>query len=607
MRSTPAVVFSMEFAQTWKIGGYDFYSYLQRPEAFVSKNHTQDAEYKDFMNYMSNSEKSDGIFDMTHDRITYEQVEDYRDLERFSQSQGCPKYIGVMSFDNDFLLEHGILTEHGLNTHRLKELARTGITEMIHESRKLDDDNVYWTAAIHTNTDNVHIHYQLCEYEKRERARDMLEVRAFDKMKSKVVNQIIGSDRVKELTKLQREVLLPQLRESASAGNAREQITELALRLPERNSWQYNHGSMRGCRKAVDSCVNSIIATDPALKEQFDGYMQKVEEQTEYLMGLYGSGNRRMYLKYKSNRIHDFYERAGNTLLREIKENRIRELALQSRLVNLQDDSGGILQQRAYLSERKNDLDDLELPIEDPFDGFPEQKDPAIFESLASAVPEQSDFGPGAHPSEGKIVESGAGKQYCIDWNADYKEARRQLYKQKDYQKAFDLMSLEANSGNVLALLDLGQMYKKELISSDTPEETSFLLFREALEGFQQVYNQPDLKAHCIVTLTTALVKCTVMAWVQKKMMKKPSSTCCWLRGKTMSTPSMLWGGCIFLRKSKKTCRKPNSIFCFPRQRATSTPSSDSECCTTKTAIADLRGNGFGKLRSKETSLHRKC
>ena len=57
---------------------------------------------------------------------------------------------------------------------------------------------MYWTAAIHTNTDNVHIHYAILEKERRvERENDTIEVEAFDALKSKVANKIIGPEHIK--------------------------------------------------------------------------------------------------------------------------------------------------------------------------------------------------------------------------------------------------------------------------------------------------------------------------------------------------------------------------------------------------------------------------
>lgn len=103
--STPAVVFSLGFTYDWAIGGYDFLEYMDRPEAFDKTRHLND-EYKDFIDYMSNSEKSDGLFNAQSDLLTESDKEKYRQLETVSRDAGCPKYYGVVSFDNNFLIEN---------------------------------------------------------------------------------------------------------------------------------------------------------------------------------------------------------------------------------------------------------------------------------------------------------------------------------------------------------------------------------------------------------------------------------------------------------------------------------------------------------------------
>ena len=146
--STPAVVFSLGFTYDWAIGGYDFLEYMDRPEAFDKTRHLND-EYKDFIDYMSNSEKSDGLFNAQSDLLTESDKEKYRQLETVSRDAGCPKYYGVVSFDNSFLIENGLMTSEGkLDVHGIKELGREGINAMISTSNKLDNDNVYWTGAI---------------------------------------------------------------------------------------------------------------------------------------------------------------------------------------------------------------------------------------------------------------------------------------------------------------------------------------------------------------------------------------------------------------------------------------------------------------------------
>lgn len=327
--NNPAVVFSLGFCFDWHIGNGDFYDYLERPEAFKKDIHQMDDEYrvtKDYMDYMKNNEKSDGIFDSTKDRLRKVDIDLYRDKELRARAEGAPKYIGVVSFNNDFLRQQGIMQGNALDLRRLKDISRTAMAKMIHTSNKLDDNNVFWTAAIHTNTDNIHIHFSICEKHCMNRDKDMLEVNAFDKLKSVFVNEMIGSKNTIEITSMQRQVLMPLFDRSVGAVN--EQIVELSRRLPDNKSlWQYNRKSMQPYREMINGCVDGIIESNDELKQAFGEYMRKLDEHTAKLKDWYGDGNRHLYLDYKKNRLQDTYARFGNSLLKAIAESELGEPA----------------------------------------------------------------------------------------------------------------------------------------------------------------------------------------------------------------------------------------------------------------------------------------
>ncbi len=318
MSNSPGVVFTIKFIYQWKVGGFDYLKYMSRPEAFHKLKHEHDEEFKDYMQYMSNSEKSDGIFDMSKDLLSENEIDQYRLLEKESQKQGCPKYIGITSFDNDFLKENGIITPFGLDTKKLKEIARSSISEMIQKSDKLDNDNVYWTAANHTNTDNVHIHYAILEKERRvERKNDTIEVEAFDALKSKVANKIVGQEQIKKLTDLSRNCLLPGFNDILKNEKC---FVELLDKLPENKKlWYYNRKEFTPYQDDVKKSVQKIVLSNPELQNNFKQYVNMLDEYTEKCRKLYGDGNRHLYLNFKQNKLDDFYSSAGNSILRELK------------------------------------------------------------------------------------------------------------------------------------------------------------------------------------------------------------------------------------------------------------------------------------------------
>ena len=482
--STPAVVFSLGFTYDWAIGGYDFLEYMDRPEAFDKTRHLND-EYKDFIDYMSNSEKSDGLFNAQSDLLTESDKEKYRQLETVSRDAGCPKYYGVVSFDNNFLIENGLMTSDGkLDVHGIKELGREGINAMISTSNKLDNDNVYWTGAIHTNTDNIHIHFSICEYERREdrckvyRDKDCIEVKAFDKLKSKIVNRVLGSDYSRQLTELERESIKPAL--SSGYGGCAEQLIRLADKLPSEGGWQYGRPKMRAYRDDIDKTVDAVIASDPQLSSLWKQYNDMLDSRTEYLRKIYGEGERHLYATFKPNRLEDFHKELGNQLLDDLAP-----LAEQLRASALP---------QAHPSENENSEqflppqydEDTGIIMDMPEYSQPNSLDEEYYNSLYASMD--------AHPSE-KETKS----QLRIEWSDRYKQALDLMYGSrtadgkelpKDLPAALELLAQESDSGNVLATYDLGKLYH---IMSDENYDLSPLSeqnYIEALDGFQKLLDK---------------------------------------------------------------------------------------------------------------------
>ena len=531
--STPAVVFSLGFTYDWAIGGYDFLEYMDRPEAFDKTRHLND-EYKDFIDYMSNSEKSDGLFNAQSDLLTESDKEKYRQLETVSRDAGCPKYYGVVSFDNNFLIENGLMTSDGkLDVHGIKELGREGINAMISTSNKLDNDNVYWTGAIHTNTDNIHIHFSICEYERREdrckvyRDKDCIEVKAFDKLKSKIVNRVLGSDYSRQLTELERESIKPAL--SSGYGGCAEQLIRLADKLPSEGGWQYGRPKMRAYRDDIDKTVDAVIASDPQLSSLWKQYNDMLDSRTEYLRKIYGEGERHLYATFKPNRLEDFHKELGNQLLDDLAPlaEQLRASALpqahpsenensEQFLPPQYDEDTGIIMDMpeysqpnsfdeeyynslyasmdAHPSENENSEqflppqydEDTDVIMDMPEYSQPNSLDEEYYNSLYASMD--------AHPSE-KETKS----QLRIEWSDRYKQALDLMYGSrtadgkelpKDLPAALELLAQESDSGNVLATYDLGKLYH---IMSDENYDLSPLSeqnYIEALDGFQKLLDK---------------------------------------------------------------------------------------------------------------------
>ena len=517
--STPAVVFSLGFTYNWAIGGYDFLEYMDRPEAFDKTKHLED-EYKDFIDYMSNKEKSDGLFNADSDLLNEEDKNRYRELETVSRAAGCPKYYGVVSFDDNFLLENGIKTADGkLDIHRIKELGREGINAMISTSNKLDNDNVYWTGAIHTNTDNVHIHFSICEYERREdrckvyRDKDCIEVKAFDKLKSKIVNRVLGCDYSKQLTELERSVIKADLGKGYSS--CREQLIQLADKLPPEGGWQYGRPKMKPYRTAIDRTVDSIISSDAQLSDAWQRYNKMLDERTEYLRKIYGEGERHLYCNFKTNRIENFYKELGNQLLGDLTPiaEQIRASALPQAhppenkkvsafLPGIPDDiyagyfdpSENEMPNSLYANYNDDKYDqqiELDAHLSEKNLDYDEQ---FFYNDDLVLYADEID-----HPTE-KKTESPASR---IEWSKKYKLSLDYMYGksegeqtivEKDARKALSLLLEESRSGNILATHDLGKLYSKMLKDEPNSSELSTQYYEKALQKFEELLKRHNSK-----------------------------------------------------------------------------------------------------------------
>lgn len=360
-----AVIFKNAFKYDWHIANgdeYDFLGYMTRPEAFVPEKHKQkSSEYYDYMEYMRNDEKSDGAFDSVNDYLDDKQREAYRNYERISQTEGCPKYTGVLSFQNEFLENNGFLKGNHLNTAELRNCARKGMNALITKSDKLEADNCYWVAAIHRNTDNIHIHYSLCEYHRlsdrkiteKNNKQDCLEIAAFNALKSAVANSIITVKRTPELTKFKRDILIPELK--AGFPSAEKLLLELAAELPADAAMQYNNHKIRPYHNKINQCIDRIISSDKQLKDDWERYTDSLRYMDEQYKEFYGDGEKSHFDNYSENQIDDFYVRAGNALLKHIVS--IRRKVEQPQLPDIDDiiklTAGAEEQAAPPVSERK--------------------------------------------------------------------------------------------------------------------------------------------------------------------------------------------------------------------------------------------------------------
>lgn len=555
---TPNIFHKCEFVYSWRISGdggtvlFDFLSYMLRPEAFEPSKHADEMEYV-YSEFIPNEksqaqdikkERSYGAFTSTKDNLTAADLDKIRQQERASRSEGCPKYAGVISFDNAYLRKNDFIVGNMLDRQALVDAARKGINAMIDKSQKLDANNCYWVGAIHVNTGNVHIHYQLVEYHRLEdrrityknRGQDKVEQAALDELKRVMTHCIDKSIAAQELTRFQRDVLAPSIK-SEFAGSI-QKINALIDKLPDDlknsgNQWWYAKQS-EPIKNEIQSCIRSVISENPTLSIMFDTYLHKLDEiQATLFRKRYGQNSR--WANYKENELNGkngdgkdgFYSRVGNSFLnicREYYMTKDKNIQIDNNIPepktylsekesegfsekNEPDYNNGISSQKSkvYLSENKND--DLEDAM--PYDSLENSDIPDDLEMYLSSrnydelyEPNAPDYSTDIFPQEPEAYLSENDKSHQaverlrIDWSKNYKLALDYMYGneqnksaviKKDPEKAFEILSIESKSGNILATYDIGKLYDSQMLKSNDGDTLSQQYYSKAFEDFHKL------------------------------------------------------------------------------------------------------------------------
>lgn len=555
---TPNIFHKCKFVYSWRISGdggtvlFDFLSYMLRPEAFEPSKHADEMEYV-YSEFIPNEksqakdikkERSYGAFTSTKDNLTAADLDKIRQQERASRSEGCPKYAGVISFDNAYLQENGFIVGNQLDRQALVDAARKGINAMIDKTQKLDASNCYWVGAIHVNTGNVHIHYQLVEYHRLEdrrityknRGQDDFEQAALDELKRVMTHCIDKSIAAQELTRFQRDVLAPSIK-SEFAGSI-QKINALIDKLPDDlknsgNQWRYAKQS-KPIKNEIQSCIRSVISENTTLSIMFDTYLHKLDEiQATLFRKRYGQNSR--WANYKENELNGkngdgkdgFYSRVGNSFLnicREYYMTKDKNIQIDNNIPepktylsekesegfsekNEPDYNNGISSQKSkvYLSENKKD--DLEDAM--PYDSLENSDIPDDLEMYLSSrnydelyEPNAPDYSTDIFPQEPEAYLSENDKsdqaveRLRIDWSKNYKLALDYMYGneqnksaviKKDPEKAFEILSVESKSGNILATYDIGKLYDSQMLKSNDGDTLSQQYYSKAFVDFHKL------------------------------------------------------------------------------------------------------------------------
>ncbi|WP_121639698.1 MobP2 family relaxase [Virgibacillus sp. Bac330] len=341
--SRPGIVLVSKFVMADSKEYQDYINYIDRDEAKVKqqlnfkRDHEDDFQiFHHYMEYMGDEEKQGELFTQHHNKLDDKQKKEMKQQFQLGQKRGSPMWQDVLSFDNAFLEEQGLYNSKTkqLDERRMKNIVRGAVKEML-QAEKMNDTTV-WAAAIHHNTDNIHVHIAMIEpkptretvrfYDEEndmwvEQFRGNRKQNSLNKMKSKVANQML--DRSKEYNRI--DALIrgavhskkEQRMNLTTFKRTKKLYMQALTHLPkDLRQWRYGYESVNDARPYIDEMVSIYLETNHATEMQ--ELNQLLDEQVEISKRLYGEDSK--HEAYKQTKLNDLKKRMGNAVLTEMRE-----------------------------------------------------------------------------------------------------------------------------------------------------------------------------------------------------------------------------------------------------------------------------------------------
>lgn len=330
------VVFKMKFTEPSSFAKYSgFLKYIDRPEAIGQVDDLRKYDvFGTYMDYMGNPEKSTGLFMGNTDIVTPEMKDQIKELADQAESNGALLHQMVISFESSWLQDTGIMNEEGaVDEAKLREYTRKSVKKMLDKEGMSD---TIWTAAIHKNTEHVHIHVAMFDPKPywepgkgRCRTRDngkvyqrgVIKQSTINMGKSTFINSAMEMSQAnKDINDIVRNVILSEKTTAKirNSGNRtiEKKFQELLESLPEdRRLWRYNMNAMDEYRDIIDDISMEII------KEYYSEEYRELQgiwkENYELYKNSYGDTERAD--KYIDNQVKDLKSRLGNRILSECR------------------------------------------------------------------------------------------------------------------------------------------------------------------------------------------------------------------------------------------------------------------------------------------------
>lgn len=330
MAETPGIVVITKFVRSSSTVFSSYIKYMDRDEAVNGGAiHSSYSAYSE--EYMGNPEKTTGLFSMDYDQLSEEIAQIYKEQFEQAQKNGSLLWQTVVSFDNKWLEELGI---YDSESQILDEARIRGAVRMFMKTL-LDREELHlaaWTAAVHYNTDNIHVHIAVVDPTgERKLVNDgqyagepkgTWGIRSVRYAKSAAVNELLDLDQtMKRLNELIRQSIVKPLREQGQEetilqADLEQLLIKLEYEVTDFQKWKYGLSEMQSYRKEIDAITKRWLQQVHSEDwKEIQSTWDELEKQQERA---YGKSSRKQ--TYRMNQEKDLYKRCGNAILQTLRE-----------------------------------------------------------------------------------------------------------------------------------------------------------------------------------------------------------------------------------------------------------------------------------------------
>ena len=270
-------------------------------------------EFKDYVEYANNKEKSSGIFNQNG--LLSEK--DKKLLRKQLRETKSVIWDGLITFEEKF-------GKTWCNSYeQAYELVKSELPKFFKRTG-LNPDNMIWYAGLHENTDNRHIHLSFFEKEP-VRLRPQKDEKVFSNgklsktamLEFKAYLELAAADfkaRERRNRQLIQEYINEQLNENMGL-ILNNKLLSVASKFPKKGSLAYASENMSSLRSEIDSITSYMINKSKSSKSAYEDFIDLARYKDERFESYCKRNKCKRPFSFEKQYMQDIYRRLGNIVI----------------------------------------------------------------------------------------------------------------------------------------------------------------------------------------------------------------------------------------------------------------------------------------------------